>query len=129
MPAMDQDQALQALEDVEVVPCLQAVFGEARELLGACLDEGIPALLDRAPRCHDGGCGCAPKLELLVRPEDLQRVRALLERRWNGMLEREGTTVEGEAAADGQADLPCPACGTAAPLEPGACTGCGLQLG
>jgi hypothetical protein len=125
---MDQHQALQALEDAEVVPALQAPLGEAKELLGACLDEDIPALLDRAPRCHEGGCGCAPKLELLVRPEDLPRVRDLLDRRWNGMLEREGTAAR-DKEATGEADPPCPACGTTAPLEAGACAGCGLHLG
>ncbi len=126
---MDEDQALRELEDAEVIPCLQAPLGEAKELLGACLEEGIPALLDRAPRCHDGGCGCAPKLELLVRPDDVARVQQLLARRWQGMLEREGTEWPAAGAGAPDEDPPCPACGTAAPLQEGACTGCGLQLG
>jgi hypothetical protein len=126
---MDENEALVALEDVEVVPCLQATLGDAKELLAACLEAEIPAVLDRAPRCHDGGCGCAPKLELLARPEDLPRVAALLESRWHGMLEREGTLADLPVAAAAVEELPCPACGTAAPLEEGACTGCGLHLG
>jgi hypothetical protein len=126
---MNEDEALVALEDVEVVPCLQAPLGDAKELLAACLEAEIPAVLDRAPRCHDGQCGCAPKLELLARPEDVPRVAALLERRWHGMLEREGTLADLPVAGAAVEELPCPACGTAAPLEEGACTGCGLDLG
>jgi hypothetical protein len=126
---MDQDEALAALEDAEVVPCLQASLSDAREMLDACLEAEIPVLLDRAPRCHDGTCGCAPKLELLARPEDLPRVAELLKRRWDGMLAREGT-MEPVPEGGGEAEEPpCPACGTAAPLVDGACTGCGLQLG
>jgi hypothetical protein len=126
---MDENEALATLEDAEVVPCAQAAIAEAKELLAACLEADIPALLDRAPRCHDGGCGCAPKLELLARAEDLPRVAAVMERRWQGMVAREGTIEDlagGTAEGD---DPPCPACGTAAPLEEGACAGCGLQLG
>jgi hypothetical protein len=126
---MNQDDALAALEDAEVVPCLQATLADAREMLDACLEAEIPVLLDRAPRCHEGGCGCAPKLELLARPEDLPRVAELLRQRWEGMLVREGT-LEGatEGAEAPSEEPPCPACGTAAPLADGACTGCGLHL-
>ena len=126
---MNENEALVALADVEVVPCVQAPLAEAKELLVACLEAEIPAALDRAPRCHDGACGCAPKLELLARPEDLPRVAALLESRWHGMLEREGTLADLPVAGAAVEELPCPACATAAPLEEGACTGCGLQLG
>jgi hypothetical protein len=126
---MNQDEALAALEDAEVVPCLQATLSDAREMLDACLEAEIPVLLDRAPRCHDGACGCAPKLELLARPEDLPRVAELLRQRWEGMLVREGTLEGVGEAADASEEPPCPACGTAAPLADGACTGCGLQLG
>jgi hypothetical protein len=126
---MDQDEALAVLEDAEVVPCLQAAMADAKEVLEACLAAEIPALLDRAPRCHDGGCGCAPKLELLARAEDLPRVAALLQSRWQGMLAREGTVDDLPEVGAADADPPCPACGTAAPLEDGACAGCGLHLG
>jgi hypothetical protein len=126
---MDEDEALAALADAEVVPCVQAPLRDAKELLAACLEADIPALLDQAPRCHDGGCGCAPKLELLARAEDLPRVAALMEQRWHGMLAREGTVADLAGGATGDADPPCPACGTAEPLVEGACAACGLQLG
>jgi hypothetical protein len=48
------------------------------------------------------------------------------------MVMREGTVAAAaaQAAAPGDTDeLPCPACGTAAPLVDGACSDCGLQLG
>lgn len=130
---MDRDDAMKALEDTEVVPCLQAPVAEAKELLGACLEEDIPALLDRAACCASSGCGCAPKLELLVRPDDMPRVAELLDRRWRGMLDREGTADEAEAGADQATaqsvdQIPCPACGAPAPSEPGPCPDCGLVL-
>jgi hypothetical protein len=125
---MNEDEALAALADVEVVPCVQVPLPDAKELLAACLEADIPALLDRAPRCHDGGCGCAPKFELLARGEDLPRVAALLEHRWHGMLAREGTLGDPPEGPGDGAEPPCPACGTAAALAEGACVACGLQL-
>jgi len=123
MAPMTQDEALSTLENAEVIPCLEAAIGEAKELLSLCLDSDVPAVLDRAACCGQSGCGCAPKVALCVRPEDLPRLRDLLDGRWRAMLEREGTP-----AAEGD-DPPCPACGTAAPLVEGACRECGLQLG
>jgi hypothetical protein len=125
--AMNQDEAMRALDDAEVVPCLTAPIGEAKELLAACLEDDIPALLDRGDCCDTGGC--APKVELLVRPDDVPRVAALLRTRWHGMLEREGTVESWGAGADPEAEPPCPACGHVGPLDAGACGGCGLQLG
>lgn len=47
---------------------------------------------------------------------------------WRDGLAREGLApVELAASADAE-HLPCPACGTAAPLVDGACSDCGLQL-
>jgi hypothetical protein len=126
---MNEDEALLALDDAEVVPYLAAPLSEAKELLAACLEQDIPALLDRGACCGSAGCGCAPKLELLVRPDDMPRVSRLLRDRWHDLLEREGTVESWGAAGDAEADPPCPACGHTAPLEDGACAGCGLQLG
>jgi len=47
------------------------------------------------------------------------------------MLAAEGTVNPASArplSADSDGELPCPACGTAAPLAEGACTDCGLVL-
>jgi len=125
---MNQEEAAQALDDAEVVPCMTAPIAEAKELLTACLDHDIPALLDRGACCGSSGCGCAPKLELLVRPDDLPRVAKLMQARWTGMLEREGTLEELASGTTDEAEPPCPACGHVGALEAGACTGCGLQL-
>jgi hypothetical protein len=58
-------------------------------------------------------------------------VVALLQSEWHEALEREGvdpaSMAIGIEAAEGE-EPPCPACGTAAPLDSGACTECGLQL-
>jgi hypothetical protein len=47
---------------------------------------------------------------------------------WRDDLAREGLAPVAVAAAPGGEHLPCPACGTAAPLVEGACSDCGLQL-
>ncbi len=115
----------------ELVPCLTAALPDAKEILAACEEAEIEARLARDACCGKGagGCGCAPKVQLLVAPEDVPRVAALLKARWELMVENEGVEPEalGEALAEGQ-HAPCPACGTAAALVEGACSDCGLQL-
>ncbi len=76
-------------------------------------------------------CGCAPKLALYARAEDVPRVAGLMQRRWQELALREGTVGEDSVfvrGASGAGEVACPACGTAAPLANGACTDCGLQL-
>jgi hypothetical protein len=137
------EEAMQALADAEVVPCAFAGVTEAKEILEACLEADIPAVLEREEACGKPGGGCAPRLVVCAKPEDVPRVLAMMHERWQALIEREGTLVDyardpdgaSRAIADpaaGEAEAeepPCPACGTAAPLVDGACTGCGLQLG
>ena len=131
---MNEEDVEQLLADVEVVACAQAALPEAKELRDACLDADIPAMLSRADCCGSGGCGCAPKLALYARPEDVPRIARLLQRRWQDLALREGTVgpdsgfVAGATGSAASEETPCPACGTAAPLVNGACTDCGLQL-
>ncbi|HEY4187530.1 MAG TPA: hypothetical protein VGP07_20805 [Polyangia bacterium] len=127
---MDLNEAEHALADAEVVACLQAPLLEAKELRDACLAAEIPVLLDRGDCCGKGGCGCAPKLQLFARTEDLRRVNELMQERWRALALREGTIDDAHPvlAPTETGELPCPACGTAAPLAGGACTDCGLQL-
>lgn len=124
---MTPHQAEKALADAEVVPCAEMQLADARRLVDACLAEGVPALVHREA-CSKPSC--SPKFQVLVRPEDVPRVAGLLQQRWVDSLEREGLIPEGQAPRvipeDGE--LPCPACGTAAPLVEGACSDCGLQL-
>lgn len=53
---------------------------------------------------------------------------------WLAMVAKEGTLGQavvmrpGEAGEEPEGELPCPACGTAAPLVDGACSDCGLVL-
>lgn len=119
------------VDEVALVPCVTAPLADAKELLAACEEAAIEAQLARDACCGKGGCGCAPKMQLLVAPDDVPRVAQLLRDRWNVLLEREGVEGEGStlatAAADGEHPA-CPACGTAAPLVEGACSDCGLQL-
>ena len=51
---------------------------------------------------------------------------------WLEMLAKEGTVpavTMSQGDADKDAEPPCPACGTAAPLVEGECSECGLFLG
>lgn len=115
------------LEDTEVVPVLQATVPQGKEILSACLDAGIPAVLGGGPGCSTGGC--APRVALYAKEEDLPRLQTLLENRWRSLLEQEGTwRPPTQGAVDPDGEPPCPACGTAAPLVDGACSDCGLQL-
>jgi hypothetical protein len=113
----------------ELVSCLTAPLADAREIQTACAEADIDAYLERGACCGKSGCGCAPKMQLLVAKEDVERVAHLLDQRWKNLLAREGTAdvEEGAEIPEGE-HLPCPACGTAAPLVAGACSDCGLQL-
>ena len=64
---------------------------------------------------------------LLVQEQDAQRVRNLMDQRWQSLLEREGGGSPAEAAA-AEGPEPCPACGTAAELVDDCCSDCGLRL-
>ena len=133
MGAMDLDDAERALADAELVLCLQAPLGDAKEVRDACLQADIPVVLDRGSCCGQGGCGCAPKIYVLARGEDVPRVARLLQERWRALALREGTidSHHSALAAPAHADadgVPCPACGTVGPLADGACADCGLQL-
>jgi hypothetical protein len=125
---MTKDEALKQLADAEVVPCISTGIAEAKEILDACLSADIPAILDRQDSCQAPGHACAVRIDLCVRPEDLPKVMAMMHARWQSLLDQEGTLPEQAAPVTECEDPPCPACGTAAPLQEGACTGCGLQL-
>ena len=58
----------------------------------------------------------------------MQRVATLMQSEWSSMVAREGTAGSFMPAAADGGELPCPACGTAAPLVDGACSDCGLHL-
>jgi hypothetical protein len=130
---VNAQQAERALEGAELVPCVEGSLASARELVTACLEAEIPAAVGAPRSCKSGGC--SPKAQVLVRPEDAERVSALLRARWLEALEQEGLapivpaspTGAGGAGSE-EGEPPCPACGTAAPLVAGACSDCGLQL-
>jgi hypothetical protein len=130
MTWMDTEDAERTLADVDLVACLQATLLEAKELRDVCLAEEIPVLLDRADCCGASGCGCAPKVQLFARAEDLPRIAHLVHERWRALALREGTVGPDHPAVAPATteEPPCPACGTAAPLVDGACGDCGLQL-
>ena len=124
---MTKDEALKKLADVEVVPCVSAGIADAKELLEACLQADIPAILARQ-ECKADGHSCAPRFDLCVRQEDLPTVMDLMHARWQALLDQEGTLPDGVAAGTEDENPPCPACGTVGPLVDGACKECGLQL-
>ena len=81
------------------MPCLTAPLPDARELQSACAAADIAAYLERGTCCGKSGCGCAPRMQLLVAKEDVERVAHLLDQRWKALLVREGTADIDEAAA------------------------------
>lgn len=123
---MTERDALEALGDDELVPLMQGPLREVKRIWQQCLEEDLPAAVSACPSCNTG-----PRLSLMVRKEDAAQVLALLQRDWKDLVDREGVEQVGGAigveAAEGE-EPPCPACGTAAPLDNGACTECGLQL-
>ena len=125
---MTKDEALKALEDAEVAPCVSAGIADAKEVLDACLAADIPAILDRQDGCGSHGQSCSARIDLCVRPDDLPKVMTMMHARWQNLLDQEGTLPDRAAASSDDDDPPCPACGAAAPLVEGACKECGLQL-
>jgi hypothetical protein len=118
------------LSEAEVVACAQGSIPDMKRLRERCLEEGIPAMIGAPP----GGCstGCGTKAHLMVREADLPAIARLMQGSWQAALEREGTGAApikglGSELAEHE-ELPCPACGTAAPLVDGACSDCGLML-
>ena len=130
---LSQRDAEAALQDAEVVPVAQAGVAEAKEIQAACLAAGVPAILGRDDHCVKG---CAPKLFVLARGTDAERVAQVLQQRWAQLAVKDGAVERVRALRDGvsvdddpDAEPPCPACGHAAALVDGACAECGLQLG
>ena len=106
----------------DLVPAAQTGVKEAQEIVFACLDAGIPAIL--GPRA-------LPKLVVLVPSADMGRAQAILRQRWLALVaqagERQAALVELGLSAP-PADAPCPACGSTDPLADGACSDYDLQL-
>jgi hypothetical protein len=111
----------------------------ARELLRQLEEAGIEAQLGPAAKkacCGGGGCGCSAKVQVMLHPNDVERVAALMRDEWMEALKAEGTLQAGlpvlaAAPADAEADsdeVTCPACNTKGKLVEGACSDCGLQL-
>jgi len=123
---MTPHEAEKALAEADVVPCVEMGLADARRLVETCLAEGVPAIVHREA-CSKPSC--SPKFQVLVRPEDTSRVAGLLQRGWMESLQREGLMPQQSLQPlPEEGELPCPACGTAAPLVAGACSDCGLQL-
>jgi hypothetical protein len=131
---MDRSTADHALSDADLVPYLEGPVQHAKELERRLLAADIPVLLARPEpkECCSGQCGCASKLQLLIREDDVVKVQTLMQEEWLEALRREGT-VGGEGGlvqltASETGELPCPACGHVGALTEGACADCGLQL-
>ena len=74
-------------------------------------------------------------MDLLVQEQDVPKYAQMMRDQWLELVAKEGTVGAMRAAphADGgdgdpDGELPCPACGTAAPLVDGCCSDCGLNL-
>jgi hypothetical protein len=120
----------------DFVPFLEGSLQQVRELERQLLEQDIEVQLAKPPAkaCCGGKCGCGSKMQLLIRPDDAQRVAEVMRSEWLEAVRREGTldalvplgtpaTTAGEAG-----EPPCPACGFVGALVEGACGDCGLQL-
>ena len=72
-------------------------------------------------------------MDLLVQEQDVAKYAQMMRDQWLELVAKEGTVgtvgaVPHAAADDDEGELPCPACGTAAPLVDGCCSDCGLNL-
>lgn len=126
---MNARDAEAVLAGAPLVPVAQGSIRDLKRLVEQLLDNDVPATLG-AP---EGGCAsgsCSPKALLLAREEDVRRVAEVMQRDWMSLVEADGASPArvGVEVADDE-ELPCPACGTAAPLVEGACSDCGLHLG
>lgn len=134
---IDTTEAARQLEGAQLVVCGEGSVTQARELERRLLEGDIPTRLAAKPKgacCSGGGCACGPKVQLLVRSDDLSRVSQLLQADWLEAVRREGMSgglvqlgVPSEAPSNDE-QLRCPACGFAGELVGGACGDCGLQL-
>jgi hypothetical protein len=121
---MTEHDADEALAGVELIPVVKAPLADLKRLRERCLEAGVPVAMG----CPDGK-SCGTTTHLLVREDDIPQVASILRGDWQAMLEREGTLAAPIAMAVGEdEELPCPACGTQAPLVAGACSDCGLVL-
>lgn len=120
----------------EFVPFLEGSLQQVREVERQLLEQDIEVQLAKPPAkaCCGGKCGCGSKMQLLIRPDDAQKVAEVMRSEWLEAVRREGTLdalvpLGTPAAAEGEsAEPPCPACGFVGPLVEGACGDCGLQL-
>ena len=89
----------------------------------AALELGLESTSEPSP----GGAPAIAHFPRVVR-HDLPRIAELLRDDWRDGLAREGLAPVAVTADADAEHVPCPACGTAAPLVEGACSDCGLQL-
>ncbi len=124
---MTEDDAEKLLSaEEEVVPVVQGNLSALRTMRERCLGAEIAAaILSVDDEC--GSKSCAPQLVLCIREQDIDKFRALSMQQFAEMVEREGTAEGLTEATEGE-ELPCPGCGTTAPLVAGACSDCGLVL-
>lgn len=120
----------------EFVPFLEGSLQQVREVERQLLEQDIEVQLAKPPAkaCCGGKCGCGSKMQLLIRPDDAQKVAEVMRSEWLEAVRREGTLdalvpLGTPAAAEGEGgEPPCPACGFVGALVEGACGDCGLQL-
>src|SRR5215213_1387638 len=121
MTSRDAERLL-ADSDEDLVTVLQAPVVEAKQIVDACLAVDVPVVLGRDDHCTKG---CSPKLLVLARQADADRVAHVLRSRWHEMLAAEGNARSASGATPADDAMPCPACGTSVPDAATECPDCG----
>ncbi|MGK5082117.1 hypothetical protein WDW37_02340 [Bdellovibrionota bacterium FG-1] len=117
-------------EGAEWIHLGAAEHSEAKRLKSALEDLGVELqILSDPESCSTGGC--KPKLEIMVRKRDLEKVKSFFERE---RLRDLGELEHDQALADvvfdpEQENAHCPACGTEFSTKLTECPDCGLCFG
>lgn len=134
-PASDLKKSKENLLKSETMPLIEGALNTCRELEGVLSEAKIesaiyPLKLGGDDNAATIGSASALKYMLLVRVEDIERCKQLLENRFYDQVMREGKGEYVHDAVDLSADeICCPACKERGSLKMGECQFCGLFLG
>lgn len=119
-----------ALAGKKTVAVVHAGLPACREIERALLEMHVPCFVDAVAEEGEALAPGALKVGVMVAEEDVHRAAEVLRRRFEALLQKEGSGAFVAEAIDlSQSEIACPACGHKGALVDGACADCGLFLG